>query len=181
LKQQYADVKDRIFPPDLIGDATDLPIAPGSLDFLIASHVLEHLPFPLAALRSWHRALAPRGALMIKVPDKRYTFDYRRSRTSLAHLRAETEHPELFDWRAHYADWVRNVDCREPPEQELLEGADGLKTGRFNIHFHAWTDKDVMEMIEFTRRAWALDWRPLVSWKAHSYRKEVTIVLVRGG
>jgi SAM-dependent methyltransferase len=75
LKKQYADVGEKIFLPDLVAEATELPVARASLDFLIASHVLEHLPFPLLALRAWYQALAPGGVLLLKVPDKRYTFD----------------------------------------------------------------------------------------------------------
>jgi hypothetical protein len=33
LKRQFSDVGERIFLPDLIGDAAELPIASGSLDF----------------------------------------------------------------------------------------------------------------------------------------------------
>jgi predicted SAM-dependent methyltransferase len=91
LKRQYSDVREQIFLPDLLGDAAELPIAPGNLDFVIASHVLEHLPLPLAALRAWYEALTPTGKALIKVPDKRYTFDCQRERTPLAHLRAEYE------------------------------------------------------------------------------------------
>ncbi len=128
LKDQYSEVRNRIFLPDIIGDATALPLAAGKLDFLIASHVLEHLPFPLAALRNWHQALSPSGKLLIKVPDKRYTFDRHRQRTPLSHLLAEHAQPELTDWRAHYAEFVENVDRRRPDEQELAAGAEGLRT-----------------------------------------------------
>jgi SAM-dependent methyltransferase len=154
LKRQYHNVKEQIFLPDVIGDATDLPFAPGTLDFLIASHVLEHLPFPLATLKTWHHALAPGGRLLIKVPDKRYTFDRDRQRTPLAHLVAEYEHPELTDWNAHYADFVENVDHRRPTPQDIIDGGNGLRTGLFNIHFHAWTGEDVLDMLELTKKPW---------------------------
>jgi predicted SAM-dependent methyltransferase len=179
LKRQYANVREKIFLPDLIGDATEFPIAPGKLDFIIASHVLEHLPFPLAALRSWYDALAPGGRLLLKVPDKRYTFDRHRMRTPLAHLVSEYGHPELTDWSAHYVDWVENVDRRQPSAQEVIEGAEALKTGKFNIHFHVWTGDDVSDIVEFTREEWGLDWRPRIFWKGRKYRKEVTVLLTR--
>jgi hypothetical protein len=85
------------------------------------------------------------------------------------------------DWRAHYVDWVENVDHRQPMEQEIADGAERLRAGKFNIHFHVWTDEDVMEMIQFTRQVWDLDWSPRVFWRGHSFRKEVTVLLVRGG
>jgi hypothetical protein len=45
------------------------------------------------ALRVWYEALASGGVLLLKIPDKRYTFDSRRSRAPLSHLLAEHEHP----------------------------------------------------------------------------------------
>lgn len=181
LKGQYADVGQQIFRPDLIGDAADFPIACGKLDFLIASHVMEHLPFPLAALRAWYEALAPGGKLLLKVPDKRYTFDRQRERTTLAHLTAEYEHPETTNWSEHYCEWVEKVDRRKPTEQEIVNGAAGLKSGAFNIHFHAWTGNDIMEIIRFTQQAWHFDWKPRLFWDAGIFRKEITVLVVRSG
>ena len=54
LGKQYPEWNGGIVTPDIIGDAEHLPIASGSINFLIASHVLEHLRFPLLALRSWY-------------------------------------------------------------------------------------------------------------------------------
>jgi SAM-dependent methyltransferase len=162
LKRQYPDVSEKIFLPDLMAEATELPVADGSLDFLIASHVLEHLPFPLFALRDWYQALAPGGALLLKIPDKRYTFDWRRARTPLARLLAEYERPELFDWRGRYADWVQNVDGRRASEAEFERAIESLKAGAFNIHYQVWIDEDLLELIEFTRGAWGFDWKPRV-------------------
>jgi len=119
LRTQYVGVQEKIFPPDLVADATELPVAPRSLDFLIASHVLEHLPFPLSALRVWYHALAPSGVLLLKVPDERHTFDFRRSRTPLARLISEYERPESLDWRAHYVDWVEKRRWARAAEAEL--------------------------------------------------------------
>jgi hypothetical protein len=66
------------------------------------------------ALRVWYEALARGGVLLLKIPDKRYTFDSRRSRTPLSHLLVEHEHADLFDWRSHYAEFVENVQARKP-------------------------------------------------------------------
>lgn len=181
LKKQFEDVKEQIFLPDLVAEGMELPVAEGSLDFLIASHVLEHLPFPLLALRAWYQALAPGGVLLLKVPDKRYTFDVRRPRTPMARLVGEHERPESFDWRAHYADWVENVDHRKPTEMELSQAVEGLKSGRLNIHYQVWIDEDLSEIVEFTRREWRFDWEARVFLKAHFYRKETAILLARTG
>lgn len=44
------------------------PFTTGGFDRIIASHLLEHLDDPLAAMRECHRLLRPGGELLIKVP-----------------------------------------------------------------------------------------------------------------
>jgi predicted SAM-dependent methyltransferase len=179
LERHYPELKGRILQPDLLAEATQLPVRPGSLDFLIASHVLEHLPFPLAALRSWYEALAPEGILLLKVPDKRFTFDVHRSRTPLAHLLEEHGNPKRFDARAHYADWVENVGGQNPSGPGFEQTVQHLMDQNYSIHFHAWIDEDVREIVRFTQQSWELDWEPVVFWGAHFYRKETTVLLLR--
>jgi SAM-dependent methyltransferase len=73
-----------------IHDATDLAsIADGSYDFLLASHILEHVANPLRALQEFHRVLKPKGSMLIAVPNRLHTFDHRRPVTTFAHLEAD--------------------------------------------------------------------------------------------
>ncbi|HEX6770824.1 MAG TPA: class I SAM-dependent methyltransferase, partial [Acidobacteriaceae bacterium] len=59
-----------------IHDATNLSsIADGSYDFLLASHILEHVANPLRALREFRRVLKPKGHALILVPNRVLTFD----------------------------------------------------------------------------------------------------------
>lgn len=179
LEEHYPELKGRILEPNLVADATRLPVARASLNFLIASHVLEHLPFPLAALEAWYEALAPGGALLLKVPDKRYTFDAKRLRTPLARLVDEYRRPEALNFRAHYSDWSEKVGGMSPGTQEFERDVDTLMRQEYSIHFNVWTDNDVLEIIDFTRNKLGLRWRPDVFWGARFYRKEVTVVLLR--
>ena len=49
----------------------------GTFDVLIASHVIEHIPDPVAFLKSAEHLLHPaHGVLALAVPDKRWCFDY---------------------------------------------------------------------------------------------------------
>ena len=179
LAEHYAELQGRLLRPDLLAEATELPVPSGSLDFLIASHVLEHMPFPLKALRAWYDALAPGGVVLLKVPDKRYTFDVRRERTPLQHLIAENDDAQLFDRRVHYADWVANVGNRSADSPGFDDEVADLMRRNYSIHFHVWIDNDVREIIDYTRRELRLNWEPAVFWGAHFYRKETTVVLVR--
>jgi phosphatidylethanolamine/phosphatidyl-N-methylethanolamine N-methyltransferase len=49
-------------------DATALTYPDHSFDRLIATHVLEHLPNPVAVLREWNRVVRPGGLLSIVLP-----------------------------------------------------------------------------------------------------------------
>src|SRR4026209_197717 len=150
LGRHYPELQGKILTPDLLAEATQLPVRPASLDFLIAGHVLEHLPLPLLALRSWYEALAPGGVLLLKVPDKRYTFDVHRARTPLAHLIDRHYNPERFDTWAHYADWVEIVGGQNSSAPAFEDAVQNLMDHNHSIHFHVWIDDDVREIINFT-------------------------------
>jgi predicted SAM-dependent methyltransferase len=179
LQQHYSEVSEPIIIPDVVADAVELPFAPGSLDFIIASHVLEHLPFPLAALRHWHDALRRGGVLLLKIPDMRYTFDHKRERTALGHLIAEDANPAAFDKREHFAEWTEKVVGRTRGTPEFEWQLNELLASDYSIHYHAWIDEDIREIADYTRSSMGLDWRTVVFWNAYTYRKECVTLLRR--
>ncbi len=71
---------------DAFADADHLPFRDGSLDYVLASHVLEHMPDTLAALREWDRVVRPGGVVFLVVPHRDRTQDRDRARTPLRHL-----------------------------------------------------------------------------------------------
>lgn len=54
--------------PDIVGDATSLPVATGSIDLVFCTQVLEHVAEPLKLLRECRRALKPEGWLVLSAP-----------------------------------------------------------------------------------------------------------------
>lgn len=54
-----------------------------SISYVVASHVLEHLPDPIGWLNSVTEVLAPGGVVALVIPDKRYCFDHRRPLTEI--------------------------------------------------------------------------------------------------
>jgi len=58
----------------------------GGYDYIVASHVFEHLPNPLGWLRDCAAILRSAGCLSLVIPDKRFTFDLTRSLTTMAEL-----------------------------------------------------------------------------------------------
>jgi len=55
-------------------------------DYIIACHVIEHIPDVIGWLVDMCKILRLQGFLFLAVPDKRYTFDILRPETSLGHL-----------------------------------------------------------------------------------------------
>lgn len=54
------------------------------VDYVVASHVIEHVPNPIGWFHQIHSVLKPGGVLALAIPDKRFCFDCMR-RTSEAH------------------------------------------------------------------------------------------------
>jgi SAM-dependent methyltransferase len=63
---------------DLVGDTR--------FDWIVASHVIEHVPDVVGFINECAEILTPGGVLSLAVPDKRYEFDYYRPPTGLARL-----------------------------------------------------------------------------------------------
>lgn len=53
------------------------------VDYVVASHVIEHVPDLVTWLNEIHSVLRPAGSLRLAVPDKQYTFDYLRFETRI--------------------------------------------------------------------------------------------------
>jgi SAM-dependent methyltransferase len=71
----------------IICDATDLQlIEDRSYDCVLACHCLEHVANPLRALAEWKRVLRIGGLLLLVLPHKDGTFDWRRPTTPLRHM-----------------------------------------------------------------------------------------------
>ncbi len=71
----------------IIDEATELKSVEDSVyECVLASHCLEHVANPLRALSEWKRVLHADGFLLLILPHKEATFDWRRPITSLSHM-----------------------------------------------------------------------------------------------
>jgi hypothetical protein len=93
LRQKYAAVPDA--HPDRIEEVDFVwaggPLAPilgdkAPLDYIVASHVIEHVPDLVGWLKTMSSALKVGGRLLLIVPDKRFTFDIHRRVSSLEEI-----------------------------------------------------------------------------------------------
>lgn len=137
-------VRERFGHPtnvDYLADATNLYFAKEcEFDFVCSSHVLEHVANPIKALYEWKRVIKEGGIIYCGIPDKRFTFDYRRQRTILSHLIKDYQKDINQNDTTHIQDLVDNWDERMDScwdnRQQLLEHIRANPLS--GIHHHVW-------------------------------------------
>lgn len=80
------------FRETLVCEGTAIPVQDASYDCVFSSHSLEHVANPIKALLEWKRVIRDHGLLLLILPNRDYTFDWRRPVTSLDHLRDDFKH-----------------------------------------------------------------------------------------
>ena len=93
-------------------EASALPRGDATCDFVLSSHVLEHMANPLQALREWQRVLKPDGHLLLLLPHGARTFDHPRKTTSWEHLVADFAAATPETDRTHIAEALALTDTR---------------------------------------------------------------------
>lgn len=148
---------------DVQADGGALPFPDGSIDYVCSSHVLEHLPNPIAGLLEWHRVLRPGGLLYLVVPDRRHTFDISRDTTSAAHLKADflagtsaASEDDIHEFITR-VDWARLFPNSKPENfaherQVHLEHLRDKLAARIpiDIHYHTFTPESLRRALRET-------------------------------
>lgn len=79
--------ENRVVPLDyVLGDQSVSQAVGQKFNYVIASHVVEHLPNLFGWLRDLAKVLEKEGELFLVVPDRRFTFDMKRPLSSLGEL-----------------------------------------------------------------------------------------------
>ena len=156
LLSQYPELVERpLVPVDIVDDGETLSTIPdGSQDFVIANHLLEHCENPIGALQAWLRVLKTGGIAYVTVPDKRFTFDFRRETTDWAHVLSDYERGPERSRRQHYMDWVRNIMSIGGGEAD--DACDYIEKNNHSIHFHTWTAKSFKAFFDACRKELAM-------------------------
>jgi len=55
---------------DLFGNAENIPIEDSSIDYVLSSHVIEHVPNPIKAFIEWDRSLKKDGVIFMIFPKR---------------------------------------------------------------------------------------------------------------
>jgi predicted SAM-dependent methyltransferase len=150
LRREYPELIDwDLTPVDLIDDGERLgTIAEASQDFIVANHFLEHCENPIGTIETHLGKLKPGGVLFYAVPDKRYTFDFRRPVVRLEHMVADYETGPERSRREHYEEWARLVLGEEgETEEQAIARARDLEGRKYSIHMHAWTQAEFLALI----------------------------------
>ncbi|MGO9109839.1 MAG: methyltransferase domain-containing protein [Thermoguttaceae bacterium] len=128
---------DDIVDIDIIsGDRPLKELVPQPMDYVVASHVIEHVPDMIGWLLDLHGALKEDGLICLAVPDRRFTYDLHRPESTIGELveayllrarRPPARH--LFDKVALYAAypkaqaWEDDMTVQLPPPAERLPEA----------------------------------------------------------
>jgi hypothetical protein len=138
---------------------------------VIASHVLEHVANPIAALAEWHRVVRPGGIIYFVVPNRLAAFDHARELTSVEHLiddyiTGATAHDAThIDEFAFGVDWPKYrpdapLDDVPAQREQYARGMhEAVKRGEdINIHFHTFEPSTLRELLETLSRWPDPDW-----------------------
>jgi SAM-dependent methyltransferase len=135
-------------------------IGRGSLDFVVANHLLEHLVNPIRFLEQCYAVLAAGGILYLALPDKRRMFDRDRQRTQLGDLvgRYAANESDVSDDRI--AEFVNQA---EQPAIPLRPGDPTQRNvfawhRRRSIHVNVWLVDDIIELFLHLGRRMRMPW-----------------------
>ncbi|WP_050024125.1 methyltransferase domain-containing protein [Verrucomicrobium sp. BvORR034] len=136
---------------DYVGDGEKLELIPDdSLDHLIANHMLEHCQDVISTLKVFMSKLKQGGHLFITLPDKRYSFDFNRPITPYEHLVKDHQEGPAQSLYDHYLDVHRHNAIKgvgsNTMTKELLTREEVHALPHLDIHFHVWTQFDMLEM-----------------------------------
>ena len=142
-----------LYSQQFISDAIALSFcADEKYDFVIASHVVEHLANPLGALLEWRRVLKPEGTILLIVPHRAGIFDRRRAVTPFAHLEQDYLAKTREDDLTHVPEILANHDLSlDPPAGSKKQfRARCLKNFENRcMHHHVFSPESLVEMFDY--------------------------------
>ena len=115
-------------PVDIVAEGDDLPLEDNSVDYCISSHVLEHFPDPILALKEWLRVVRPGGYVFSIVP---------KQNALPTETRPCTQLQELLD---------RHEGRMKPEDVVMEDGSRGTPDNRG--HWSVWNLEDFLPVCE---------------------------------
>ncbi len=138
-----------------ISDATELKnISPDKYDFLLSSHVIEHIANPIKALIKWKSILRDDGILIIIIPHKEGTFDHGRQVTSLSHMIEDYNNKTGEDDLTHLNEILESHDLKRDPEAGSFEKFKARSSKNIEnrcLHHHVFNTFSAVQLIDFMK------------------------------
>jgi len=111
-----------------------------AFDFVVSSHVLEHMPNPGLAIEEWLRVTRPGGVVHAVIPNREKTFDRPRATTPPQKMLAAWEARDPEAPLAQYRDYCLNKELeahetRRRTEEEIR----ALHAAQESVHIYTWT------------------------------------------
>lgn len=120
-----------------------------AVDYVVASHVIEHVPDLITWLEELRSVLNENGQVRLIVPDKRFTFDYLRQETRLVDIlyarliRARRPHSQVvLDYCLNVTKvdsakaWEGSLDARALEHHYTLQDALHIASSAASGHYH---------------------------------------------
>jgi predicted SAM-dependent methyltransferase len=137
-------VRPDLWSSYIVGVASDLPVADGSLDFIFGSHVFEHLANPIGHLKRWHAKLKSGAKVAMVVPDLHGTKDAIHHRCSLESMVDEFNREIWLPEPHHYSRHLR----RSLEDRRLIS----LMQRNESIHVHYYDNVNAQQLLDFAVR-----------------------------
>lgn len=167
-------------------------------DYVIACHVLEHIPRLIFFFQDIASVMSPEGRLCLTVPDKRYCFDHLRNTTSFAelydiHQRGvdnlparvldqmlnSSRHPKAnharYWWK--HNDYGESLELTPDFETARLAYERALAGEYIDVHFSVFTPESFLRLIHDLTKAALLPFRCLAFEATRPYEFDFNVVL----
>jgi SAM-dependent methyltransferase len=136
-----------------IADATDLSIINSAkYDYLLNSHVLEHIANPIKAINEWKRVVKKDGYLVFVLPSKAHTFDWKRELTSLSHIIDDFKNNISELDETHFSEIIKLHDVKKdstvPSYEEHVRRTLDNKNTRI-VHHHTFDMNLLLDLLKY--------------------------------
>lgn len=144
-------LKEKLRYELVVSEASELKEIPeGSLDFILSSHVLEHLANPLKAVLRWKQLLHVGGYIIVIIPDARFMFDHRRAITTIDHFLEDYKDNIDEDDMTHISEIIKlhdqTMDKAVESRDNFIKRISNNKEYR-TAHHHVFIPNNVSELM----------------------------------
>lgn len=147
--------KNHSFGRQYVLDATELNRIPSNqFDFILSSHVIEHIANPIKGLFEWVRVLKDDGIFVIVIPHKDGTFDHKRNITKLSHIINDYNGNTLENDLTHIDEILELHDLEKDPLAGSFEQFRMRSLNNFAnrcLHHHVFNTYSAVRLIDFIK------------------------------